>query len=896
MPEIIIDAGEGANDVKPFVTPTVTKGLVIDSQTSEFLHPRGRNSGYSMIGLSSWAPPFVTRGMGSLKGSTSHGLSSSNSLKVVVDNVMTSQAKIKDESNVYTSYLILVSMLVSLACGFAAFVLHLCVNYAGCLGGVNGCHDQVLLDALEPLGIGKSVFFILMSGLTGLICSLILYAPWLPVARQCKGGGSGHTKLVVASGGHVSFWVVILRIVLASIYMGGGNPLGTEGPIIHLSVSLATWLVARVGKRLKRRKFLGTFAVIGAAAGISAGFNVVVTGFVYVIEELARTLTRKLALILAFAAAVAVFFKDYVERFLTHYHVIHPHHASLVPSHKTLENLTDDEIQTCFLVTIPIGILMGFAGWIYTRSAWYCLNFLSSSQRLRRYLPEVTHLAIIGVLCGCLGAIGYEATGVNGVWGTTVGAIDEAIEKNIRWEQVLLLFLLKFCAFIIATAGGGPGGALVPSLTTGGLLALSVGRLIDDTQPGLPAACAVIGMGAMFASVMHMPLTGVIIMFELTGSERLMVHVVIANFVAANIVSRLPSGEHSFVHLTLERDPTWQKLHHRDFIETDEHETEANLAMFECLSLWIMTDKERASFVFDAWIQAIEVIRLEEETARLEMSSTPKGKPKLTKSKSVSDLIAKVTKRKSSHSLTTCSSTGAISVGSPRGRGVNSPQNSPRRGSGSTDGSICRQVSTESPGLSRAASKNSSAQSEGRKSNGIILPSSDSLPRLSDGERSKSNPVFSEHPFGAPNSSDSPTRMSVGSMPSLSDRRRTLAAKSRSIVNDIDELQRRIANRENWEAVSTIIPNMNVRVWKALGRHQREALASIAQMLPGASSPRDSQPSIAYTFSSPVTAAPMQSTTGERRSSFKRAATTMVCTQEPPTQDTDDLETEALAP
>merc|ERR1719310_1525701 len=127
--------------------------------------------------------------MGSVRGSTSHGLSSSNSLKVVVDNVMTSQAKIKDESNVYTSYLILVSMLVSLACGFAAFVLHLCVNYAGCLGGVNGCHDQILLDVLEPIGISRSVFFIVLSGLSGLLCSAILYSKRFGnVPRQCKGG------------------------------------------------------------------------------------------------------------------------------------------------------------------------------------------------------------------------------------------------------------------------------------------------------------------------------------------------------------------------------------------------------------------------------------------------------------------------------------------------------------------------------------------------------------------------------------------------------------------------------------------------------------------------------------------------------------------------------------
>merc|ERR1719321_872882 len=105
-------------------------------------------------------------------------------------------------------------------------------------------------------------------------------------------------------------------------------------------------------------------------------------------------------------------------------------------------------------------------------------------------------------------------------------------------------------------------------------------RLIDGSVP-LTAACSVIGMGAMFASVMHMPLTGVIIIFELTRAEKLMLHVVMANFIASNIVCRLPHGEHSFVHKQLELDETWKKLDGRDFIETDDQEMEANVALFD---------------------------------------------------------------------------------------------------------------------------------------------------------------------------------------------------------------------------------------------------------------------------------------------------------------------------
>merc|ERR1740130_144838 len=177
--------------------------------------------------------------------------------------------------------------------------------------------------------------------------------------------------------------------------MGGGNPLGTEGPIIHMSVSLATWLVSKMGK--KRRKFLGTFAVIGAAAGISAGFNVLVTGFVYVIEELTRTLSRKLAMILAFAAAVAVLFKDYIELLISHSLHIHLQHTTLVPPASTWDQLTDSEIQVALLLSVPIGVLMGCAGWLFTHCAWSCSRLLNSSSRLLRVFPQWTHLCLIGI-------------------------------------------------------------------------------------------------------------------------------------------------------------------------------------------------------------------------------------------------------------------------------------------------------------------------------------------------------------------------------------------------------------------------------------------------------------------------------------------------------------------
>lgn len=535
--------------------------------------------------------------------------------KEKISHVIKSQSQVRDGSEVYSATIIVSAIAVAACCGVAGFCLHLSVFFSGCLGGLNGCHKSVVLDALEPLGISKSLFFIIASGCSGLLCSCILYAPWKRgIARNCLGGGAAGTKLMISAGHHVSGWIVVLRIILAGLYLGGGNTLGTEGPVIHLGAALATFLTSRAAKS---RKILSMFGVIGASAGISAGFSVLITGFIYTTEEITRTLSRRLALILTLAAGVAFLVKDMLERALEHW--LHIDHVSLVPHREVLDELTTSEIFGMLVMCIPIGFVNGVAGWSMIRLSWRIRGFLNEtpsedSSRFRQilfkyFLPKRAHLAIIGVITGSFGAIAYEITGMNGVWGTTIGAIPEAIAHGVSWTDALLLFLMKFLSFALATAGGGPGGMLVPSLVAGGFLGLMFGLLVGGSEAFISAS-AVAGMGSLFASVMHLPVSGIIIIFELTKSNAVILPVVIANFIASNVACRLPHGEHSFAHLMLEHDPMWEKVGKRDFIETDAQATAADSSIGygkiqgphkAVMRQWFSADKDRLRAAFEGW-------------------------------------------------------------------------------------------------------------------------------------------------------------------------------------------------------------------------------------------------------------------------------------------------------
>jgi len=501
------------------------------------------------------------------------------------------------DDNIVTVGFILIAIFVAAFCGIAAYLLHVAVYWSGCLGGANGCHQHILLDRLEDIGVNKSVFFLVGAPVSGLICSLILQ---LPVAKKCKGGGSAGAKVVISAGQFVSGWVPLLRIVLAAVYLGGGNTLGSEGPIIHLSSCLATWFVHILG--FESRKMFSMFAVVGAAAGIAAGFGVVVTGVVFVIEELTRSLSPRSALIVSLGTGIATLVRHRLAEFAHDYIGMERH--SMVPPSSTWAELTDADIAMLLLLCFPIGIINGLAGWTFTRCAW---NFKLSLPRTG--MPEWLFLPVVGFFSACIGVLVYEVTHVNGVWGTTMDVVPLTIEEAVTWDKVLLLFLGKFCCFTLQSAAGGPGGTLVPSLTAGGLVGILVGRIASCSEHNV-AACAILGMGSLFAGVMHMPLTGVVIIYELTGATDLVVHVIFANFIASNVMARLPHGTHSFVHLALEHDPVWVQLGGQDFIETDAQEKKTldtvgirKILRFKTAAIrhWLMPDAVLLHMAFDAW-------------------------------------------------------------------------------------------------------------------------------------------------------------------------------------------------------------------------------------------------------------------------------------------------------
>src|SRR6201987_5342273 len=100
------------------------------------------------------------------------------------------------------------------------------------------------------------------------------------------------------------------------------------------------------------------------------------------------------------------------------------------------------------------------------------------------------------------------------------------------------VFLVRFGLGAVSYAAGAPGGLFAPMLVLGAQSGLVLGTLFCRWFPYLaerPAAFAVVGMAAFFTAVVRAPVTGIILVTEMTGCFTLHLPMLLACFAAITV-------------------------------------------------------------------------------------------------------------------------------------------------------------------------------------------------------------------------------------------------------------------------------------------------------------------------------------------------------------------------
>ena len=121
-------------------------------------------------------------------------------------------------------------------------------------------------------------------------------------------------------------------------------------------------------------------------------------------------------------------------------------------------------------------------------------------------------------------------------------AMDRMLEGQVGIGLLLALVVMKIVATSLTLGSGGSGGVFVPSLFVGAALGGALGMAVGEWAPfphGGPGAYALVGMGALVAATSHAPLTGIVIMFELTGDYQIILPLMVACILSTVVASSL---------------------------------------------------------------------------------------------------------------------------------------------------------------------------------------------------------------------------------------------------------------------------------------------------------------------------------------------------------------------
>lgn len=385
---------------------------------------------------------------------------------------------------------------------------------AGAAAGLVGACFRRLLEAGDGLRnaivdwshdrgmLGLAIVVALTAVAAGLAAWLV--RRFSPVA---SGSGIPHVEAVLHGRASPAHYVLIpVKFVGGLLAIGAGLALGREGPTVQMGAS-----VAHAVGRLFRLSAADARILLaaGAGAGLATAFNSPIAGSVFVLEELMRRFDTRITIATLGASAAAIG----IARILLGVAPDFPIQAIAYPALGSL---------SLYLV---FGLFVGALGIAYN---WAILSSLDVADRLKS-VP-------IALRAGAIGAAVALLAWFMPPW---VGGGDNITQRTLNGEVALAMlpamFALRFVLGAVSYAAGTPGGLFAPMLVLGAQAGLFFGTFATRWFPQLasdPASFAVTGMAAFFTATVRAPVTGIILVIELTASDTQLLAMLAACFAA----------------------------------------------------------------------------------------------------------------------------------------------------------------------------------------------------------------------------------------------------------------------------------------------------------------------------------------------------------------------------
>ena len=327
--------------------------------------------------------------------------------------------------------------------------------------------------------------------------------------------------------------VITGKVAGCALAIGGGLALGREGPSIQLGAMVGKG-VSRAGHRLLTEERL--LITCGAGAGLSAAFGAPLAGAIFALEELHRNFSAEV-LLSTMAASVA---SDFVA---ANVFGLTPVFGFGVEHGLPLKY---------YWAVILLGIILGFFGILYNRTIAFMQDAFDRIgkvfARMADSLPGVSSYNLTDSKLNTKGEIASRTGRLITAFALAyiliftypqaLGSGSSLVGEISRGEYTLgALAVLLVVKFIFSTASfgsGSPGGIFLPLLVlgavTGGVCA-EVLALAGFDQRYI-TAMVVVAMAGYFSAIVRAPVTGVILITEMTGDFTCLLPLVLASLIA----------------------------------------------------------------------------------------------------------------------------------------------------------------------------------------------------------------------------------------------------------------------------------------------------------------------------------------------------------------------------
>ncbi len=384
-----------------------------------------------------------------------------------------------------------------------------------------------------------------------IVLGLLGWATGILVTRQPSISGSGipQVKGVVQGRAEMNGWKAVLaKFVGGTLSIGAGLSLGREGPSIQIGACVGQG-ISRLLKRLKTEENI--LITCGASAGLAAAFNAPIAGVIFALEEIHMNFSP----IVMITALMSALIADFVSKQFFGLHTVF--NFGEIPAIPLSQ----------YGHLIVLGIVVGLGGILFNKAIY----FVQDSYRKIPGLKPQFRPVIPFVMAGLIGPFLPQVLGGGN------GLVDSLPVVPLPLTILLGLLAAKFLFTLLSYGSSAPGGIFLPMLVLGGFIGTaycSVAGSLTGTPLDVRGFLVLAMAGYLTASV-KAPITGILLITEMTGSFSNLLPtgiVCLTAFLVAEMLRSEPVYEKLLARYLSGSEPVHSDSRQKLLIETPVHQ------------------------------------------------------------------------------------------------------------------------------------------------------------------------------------------------------------------------------------------------------------------------------------------------------------------------------------